>query len=87
MANANVAHTKVLSDACDLLAELDARLLSVRHLARAYADIAGFRPSGTVGVDAEALSCTMGFFADELTTARASLANAYRLVCGMHTQD
>jgi len=84
MANASTLNRQTLSDAFDLLDALDTRLLSVRHLARAYADMTGVRPGVTLQMDAEAIGSTMGFFADELATARTSLADIYRLVVGMH---
>ena len=80
MAKASPLLCKTVSDAFDLLDALDTRLLNVRHLARAYADMTGVRPGDTLQMDAEAIGSTMSFFADELATARESLADIHRLV-------
>lgn len=87
MANATVVHFEATPNAGDLLDSLDAldaRLTSVRHLARVYADMTGDRPGGVLRVDAEAIGSTMGFFADELATASQSLADVYQLVRRLH---
>jgi hypothetical protein len=73
-------HLQALSNAFELLDALDSRLLNAHHLARTYADMTDSRRESVVQVDAAAIGGTMGFFADELATARASLKHVYRLV-------
>ncbi|ALB92983.1 hypothetical protein ISG08_07175 [Burkholderia pseudomallei] len=90
MANATVVHFEARTNASDLLDTLDAldaRLVSVRHLARVYADMTGDRPGGVLRVDAEAIGSTMDFFADELATASKSLAGVYQLVRRLHAKQ
>lgn len=78
------ARDQILANALDLFDALDTKLLNTHNLARVYADMTGTRPIGTVQVDAVAIGGTMGFFADELATARESLAYVYRLIADLH---
>ncbi|CAJ7136510.1 Uncharacterised protein [Burkholderia pseudomallei] len=87
MANPTVVHFEATSNASDFLDvpdSLDARLLSVRHLARVHADMTGDRPGGVLRAGTEAIGSTMGFFAGDLPTASKSLAGVYQFVRRLH---
>lgn len=75
---------QAFSDAFDQLDALDSRLLNAHHLARTYADMTGDRRDGIVQVDAAAIGGSMGFFADEMASARELLDRVFRLVKELH---
>jgi hypothetical protein len=80
MADAITPSADAFGDVIDQLNALDVKLAEVRHFASVLADITGGRISDTVEVDAEAMSSTMGFFADHLSSARSDIGSIHALV-------